>query len=92
VNGLVVIGGSYAGVQAALAARENGYAKPVTIIADEDWLPYQRPPLSKEFLLDATTGQNLMMRDHAFFANQNIELALGKRATEIERRAQPCPL
>jgi 3-phenylpropionate/trans-cinnamate dioxygenase ferredoxin reductase subunit len=88
VSGLVVIGGSYAGIQAALTARENGYSKPVTVIADEDWLPYQRPPLSKDFLLDATTEQNLMMRDHIFFENQKIELVLGKRATEIDRQAQ----
>jgi 3-phenylpropionate/trans-cinnamate dioxygenase ferredoxin reductase component len=88
VSGLVVIGGSYAGIQAALTARENGYAEPVTVVADEEWLPYQRPPLSKNFLLDATTEQNLMMRDHAFFENQRIELILGKRATEIDRRTQ----
>ena len=88
MSGLVVIGGSYAGIQAALTARENGYSKPVTVIADEDWLPYLRPPLSKDFLLDATTEQHLMMRDHAFFENQNIELVLGKRATEIDRQAQ----
>ncbi|HUO00378.1 MAG TPA: FAD-dependent oxidoreductase, partial [Bradyrhizobium sp.] len=88
MNGLVVIGASYAGIQAALTARENGYAKPVTVIADEDRLPYQRPPLSKDFLLEATTEQNLMMRDHAFFRNQRIELVLGKRATEIDHQAR----
>jgi 3-phenylpropionate/trans-cinnamate dioxygenase ferredoxin reductase subunit len=88
VNGLVVIGGSYAGIQAALTARENGYSQPIAVIADEDCLPYQRPPLSKDFLLDATTEQNLMMRDHAFFRNQRIELVLGRRATEIDRQAR----
>ena len=88
MSGLVVIGGSYAGIQAALTARENGYAEPVTVIADEHWLPYQRPPLSKDFLLDVTTEQNLMMRHHAFFESQRIELVLGKRATAIDRQAQ----
>ncbi|MDF0579803.1 FAD-dependent oxidoreductase [Bradyrhizobium yuanmingense] len=52
MTGLVIIGASYAGVQAALTARDAGYSQPITIVCDEEWLPYQRPPLSKDFLLD----------------------------------------
>lgn len=49
-NGLVIVGASYAGVQAGISAREKGYQEPIRIVADEIHLPYQRPPLSKAFL------------------------------------------
>ena len=45
--GLVVIGGSHAGHQVAIAARAAGFDGPVTVLSDERELPYQRPPLSK---------------------------------------------
>ena len=66
MSGLVIIGASYAGIQAALSARDAGYAEPVTVVADEKSLPYQRPPLSKDFLLGETSEQNLVLRDDAF--------------------------
>jgi len=85
VIGLVIIGASYAGVQAALSARDSGYSEPITIVADEEWMPYQRPPLSKDFLIDLATEDSLVLRDKAFFANKGIDLVLGARATKIDR-------
>ncbi|MGX1103231.1 MULTISPECIES: NAD(P)/FAD-dependent oxidoreductase [Bradyrhizobium] len=87
MNGLVVIGASYAGIQAALTAREAGYAEPVTVIADESALPYQRPPLSKDFLLDEISAQGLLMHDEAIFSDNRIELCLGNRVVGIDRSA-----
>jgi 3-phenylpropionate/trans-cinnamate dioxygenase ferredoxin reductase subunit len=88
VSGLVVIGASYAGIEAALSAREAGYAEPVTVVADEAWLPYQRPPLSKDFLLDLVSEQNLILRDGAFFESGWIDLVLGQRVIAIDRQAR----
>jgi 3-phenylpropionate/trans-cinnamate dioxygenase ferredoxin reductase component len=88
VSGLVVIGASYAGIEAALSAREAGYAEPVTVVADEAWLPYQRPPLSKDFLLDLVSEQNLILRDGAFFESRRIDLVLGQRVIAIDRQAR----
>ncbi|GIQ76272.1 NAD(P)/FAD-dependent oxidoreductase [Bradyrhizobium sp. RD5-C2] len=87
MSGLVVVGASYAGLQAALTARDAGYAEPVTVIADEPALPYQRPPLSKDFLLDEIAAQGLLMHDEAIFADNKIELLLGHRVVEIDRNA-----
>jgi 3-phenylpropionate/trans-cinnamate dioxygenase ferredoxin reductase subunit len=87
VSGLVVIGASYAGIQAALSARDAGYAEPVTVVADEKSLPYQRPPLSKDFLLGKTSEQNLVLRDGAFFISRRIDLLLDRRVVEIDRTA-----
>jgi 3-phenylpropionate/trans-cinnamate dioxygenase ferredoxin reductase subunit len=88
MNGLVVIGASYAGVQGALSARDSGYSEPITIVADEEWMPYQRPPLSKDFLVDLATEDSLVLRDKAFFANKGIDLLLGARATDIDRSSR----
>jgi 3-phenylpropionate/trans-cinnamate dioxygenase ferredoxin reductase subunit len=88
VSGLVIIGASYAGIQAALSARDAGYAEPVTVVSDEKSLPYQRPPLSKDFLLDETSEQNLVLRDDAFFASRRIDLLLDRRAVGIDRTAR----
>jgi 3-phenylpropionate/trans-cinnamate dioxygenase ferredoxin reductase component len=85
VSGLVIIGASYAGNQAALSARDAGYAEPVTVVAEERSLPYQRPPLSKDFLLGETSERNLVLRDEAFFANKRIDLLLNRRVVEIDR-------
>jgi len=86
--GLVIIGASYAGIQSALSAREAGYADDITVVCDETWLPYQRPPLSKDFLLGVTGESHLVLRDEAFFKTERIDLALGHRATEIDTRAK----
>lgn len=88
MSGLVVIGASYAGVQAALTARESGYAERITVIADEQSLPYQRPPLSKDFLLDKVTENGLVLRDEAFFKLKQIDLMLGTRVHGIDRHAR----
>ena len=85
MGGLVVIGASYAGVQAAISAREAGYAEPIHIVSDENVLPYQRPPLSKAYLLDGVTEDKLVIRGEKYFADKKIELVLGERATRIDR-------
>jgi len=88
MSGLVIIGASYAGVQAALTARESGYAERITVIADEQSLPYQRPPLSKDFLLDKVTQNGLVLRDEAFFKLKQIDLMLETRVHGIDRHAR----
>ncbi|XUJ35953.1 FAD-dependent oxidoreductase [Bradyrhizobium japonicum] len=86
MKGLVVVGASYAGVQAALTARDAGFAKPIAIVGDEPCLPYQRPPLSKDYLLDNASEQSLFLRDNAFFGAKGIELILGSRVIDIDLR------
>jgi 3-phenylpropionate/trans-cinnamate dioxygenase ferredoxin reductase component len=88
MSGLVVIGASYAGVQAAITARDSGYAERITIVTDEDRLPYQRPPLSKDFLLDLTSEEKLILRDGSFFTEKQIEVVLGTRAVEVDSRSR----
>ena len=87
MSGLLIIGASYAGVQAAISAREAGYQAPIRIVADEADLPYQRPPLSKGFLAGTVAHSNLILRGADFFAAQRIDMTLGHRAVRIDRDA-----
>ena len=86
--GLVVIGGSHAGHQVAIAARAAGYEKPVTVLSDEKELPYQRPPLSKAYLMGKVTRDGLLFRPESFYADQGIDLRLGVTATAFDNQAK----
>lgn len=78
MSGLVIVGASYAGVQAAISAREAGYRLPISIVSEEDRLPYQRPPLSKGFLLGSVAEDGLVIRNETFFRTQAIEIVQGR--------------
>lgn len=88
MSGFVIIGASYAGVHAALAARESGYDGPIRLVADEPHLPYQRPPLSKAYLAAEASPDTLVLRGADVFAGKSIELVLGARAEAIDPAAR----
>jgi 3-phenylpropionate/trans-cinnamate dioxygenase ferredoxin reductase subunit len=87
-GGLVIVGACHAGVQIAASARENGYQEPIFLIGEEKALPYQRPPLSKAFLLGKTPEEALALRAETFYESHGIELLLGERAQKLDRRAK----
>lgn len=87
-GGLVIVGACHAGVQLAVSARESGYQEPIFLIGEEKELPYQRPPLSKAFLLGKTPEEALALRAEAFYESHGIELLLGERAQKLDRRAK----
>jgi 3-phenylpropionate/trans-cinnamate dioxygenase ferredoxin reductase subunit len=82
-NGVVIIGAGHAGVQAAASLREEGFDGPVTLIGDENELPYHKPPLSKAFMKDPDAKPQ-MLRAEAFYANGRIELMLGSSVERID--------
>ena len=82
---VVIVGAGQAGFQAAASLRAGGYQKPITLIGDEPHLPYQRPPLSKGFLLGKQTIENTALRPETFYATQRIEVILDDRVAQIDR-------
>ena len=88
VGGVVIVGGGQAGLEAAAALRAHGYAGTVTLVCEEPHAPYQRPPLSKQFLLGKQHRDSLPLRAPAFYEKHRIDLLLGGRATEIQRSAK----
>ncbi|HEV7257653.1 MAG TPA: FAD-dependent oxidoreductase [Bosea sp. (in: a-proteobacteria)] len=84
---LVVIGASYAGVGVAGAAREAGFSGRIALVGDETELPYQRPPLSKGFLL-GKAGANLPLKAASFYEEAGIAFIAGRRAVALDRQAR----
>jgi 3-phenylpropionate/trans-cinnamate dioxygenase ferredoxin reductase subunit len=86
--GVIIVGGGQAGVQAADSLRSGGYTDTITIVAEEESLPYQRPPLSKDYLAPGGSPAALPLRPASFYADNNIDLNTGVSATDIDRDAQ----
>lgn len=82
---LVVIGAGHAGVELALAARQQGWAGAIVLLGDEPHEPYHRPPLSKAFLSGMAAADTLGLRQRAAYGEANITLQLGRRAARIDR-------
>ncbi|MEI9413518.1 FAD-dependent oxidoreductase [Mesorhizobium sp. Cs1299R1N1] len=80
---VVIVGGGQAALSCAVRLREAGYSGPVTIVGDEPWLPYQRPPLSKAYLLGQTTADRLQFRPREFYEKVGIDLQVGQRVIKI---------
>ena len=59
---IVIVGAGQAGVAAAFRLRQNGHRGPVTMIGDEVWPPYQRPPLSKKYLTGELARERLFLK------------------------------
>jgi 3-phenylpropionate/trans-cinnamate dioxygenase ferredoxin reductase component len=84
-EGVVIIGGGQAGGVAAASLRDQGYAGPITLVAEEPCLPYQRPPLSKNYLAGQMSAQQIMLKQPAFYADKSIAVITGTRAESIDR-------
>lgn len=80
----LIVGGGHAGASAAAALRQLGYAGSVAILGAEPEAPYERPPLSKDYLSGEKTFDRLLIRPEAFWAERDIELLLGRT---VERMA-----
>jgi 3-phenylpropionate/trans-cinnamate dioxygenase ferredoxin reductase subunit len=81
----VIVGASLAGASAAEALRENGFEGAIVLVGEEARRPYERPPLSKGYLLGNEPAEKAYVHEENFYAEQNIELRLGARATSIDR-------
>ena len=86
--GVVIVGGGQAGLEAAAALRTQGYEGTVTLICEEPHAPYQRPPLSKDFLTGKQEAESVFLRALAYYEKHRVDLILGERATEINRGAK----
>ncbi|KAF0162657.1 MAG: ferredoxin--NAD+ reductase [Rhodocyclaceae bacterium] len=92
MSGMIIIGAGLAGLTVAETLRAEGYEGSITLIGDEAHAPYQRPPLSKGFLLGETVEAQLMMRPAEVLAKKNIALKVGAGVTAIDRAAKQVTL
>ena len=86
--GIVVIGAGQAGAALVAKLRALGYAGDLTLIGEEPVPPYQRPPLSKQYLLKEMTLDRLFLRADSFYTEHKITLRLGQPVSAIDRAAK----
>jgi len=85
---VVVIGAGQAGSSLVAKLRNSGFDGRVTLIGAEPVPPYQRPPLSKAYLLGDMTLDRLFLRPESFYGEHGIDLRLNTRVTGIDRAAR----
>jgi len=82
---VVIVGAGHGGFQLAASLRQHGFDGRIQLLTDEPVLPYQRPPLSKDYLDGKIGFDLLLMRPDSFYRDHNIDLMQGLRAEAIDR-------
>ena len=82
---IIVVGAGQAGASMVAKLRSAGFEGELTLIGAEPVPPYQRPPLSKKYLLGEMPAERLYLRPKQFYRDQNIALRLGQEITAIDR-------
>ncbi len=83
----VIVGGGQTGAVAAIALRDEGFAGRIILVGEESHLPYERPPLSKDVLIQPERAK-VTIHDASVYADRAIETRLGRRAAAIDRGAR----
>ena len=82
---VVIVGAGHAGGQLAASLRQLKYEEPITLVGSENYVPYQRPPLTKEYLRGEQGLDRVTLRPEAFYEKNNVTLMLGREAQMIDR-------
>lgn len=90
IERIVIIGAGHAGVELAAALRSHNFTGTIDLLSDEADHPYQRPPLSKEYI--KRPGEALVLKPQQFFDAQNIKLHLGCKVVSIDPAAHQVKL
>ncbi|GAA0654598.1 FAD-dependent oxidoreductase [Kitasatospora atroaurantiaca] len=88
----VIVGASLAGAKAAEALREEGYDGPIIMIGQERERPYERPPLSKGYLMGKTAREKIYVHPAQWYREHDVDLMLGTTATAIDPAAHTVTL
>ena len=88
----VIVGAGHAGAQAAIGLRQQGFAGTIALIGREPFPPYERPPLSKDYLAGEKPFERIMIRPEQFWAERGITLILSTAVTKIDSEAREVSL
>nr|WP_294809817.1 FAD-dependent oxidoreductase [uncultured Sphingomonas sp.] len=81
---VLIVGAGHAGAQAAIALRQNKFAGSIGLLGDEPELPYERPPLSKEYLAGDKSFERLLIRNAAFWEEREVTMLAGRSVTRVD--------
>ena len=88
MSAIIIVGGGQAAGQAAASLRQEGFEGRITLIGDEPHIPYQRPPLSKQYLAGEQGLERVHLRPDKFYADKGIAIKPGVRVEGIDRAAR----
>src|SRR5258705_7153932 len=83
----VIVGGGLAGAKAAEALRDNDFDGHIVLFAEEEQLPYERPPLSKEFMAGKKSLSDFTVQNPAWYRDHDVDLRLGTRVSSLDASA-----
>ena len=89
---VVIVGAGHGGAQAAIALRQNGFAGSILLIGREPEIPYERPPLSKEYLAREKTFERICLRPEAFWGDKAITLLRNAEVMKVDPAAHQLTL
>src|SRR5438105_4524662 len=81
---VLIVGGGHGGAQASIALRQQGFSGSLAIVSADPNPPYERPPLSKDYLAGEKTFERLLIRPAAFWAEREVDLLLGRPVTAVD--------
>jgi 3-phenylpropionate/trans-cinnamate dioxygenase ferredoxin reductase component len=84
----VIVGASLAGAKAAETLRAEGFDGPVVLIGDEAERPYERPPLSKDYLMGKAERETIYVHPESWYAEHDVDLRLGAQVTAVDPAAR----
>ena len=84
MENLLIIGAGQSAIQCISTLKKEGYSGSITLVGEEEHLPYQRPPLSKGFLEDSISKERLYFKKLEFFTENKVQLYLGLSAEKLE--------
>ena len=82
--GVLIVGAGHGGTQTAIALRREGFDGSILLLGEESDLPYERPSLSKDYLVGSKPFEEMQIRPRTFYDAQRIELCLGIRVESVD--------
>jgi len=88
MSSVIIIGAGHAAGQVAASLRQDGHEGPITMLGDEPFIPYQRPPLSKQYLSGEQAIDRVYLRPQKFYDDKNITVKTGVTVARIDRSSK----
>ena len=85
---VLIVGTGHAGAQAAIALRQEGFAGTIAMVGEEAYPPYERPPLSKDYLAGDKPFERILIRPERFWTERDITLRLGEEVVAVDPEAR----
>ena len=83
---LVIVGAGQSAAQCVLTLKRNDFEKPIVVIGEEDHLPYQRPPLSKDYLSGDVELDRVYMKTQDFYDQNNVTVKVATKVLSLDRK------